>query len=135
MYLEAIRIIDAGDDFKQYVARVSMERSETVCHGDVFPHFEGRRYRSLGWMVLPADSEWKKNHLGIEVRVVEVGVVPIEPDGTSVIKMRISLIKEWIARPQEKYEARPPHTWKDDWPVKKKNREAAKKARKKKRKR
>jgi len=88
--VESIRIIDVGDDFKQYVARVSVERSETICHDDVLPHFEGRQYRALGWMVLPAGSEWGKNQLGREVRTVEVGVVPIEPDGSSFIRMRFS---------------------------------------------
>lgn len=92
MNVESIRIIDGGDDFKQIVARVSVDRTETIQNGDVFPHFEGHRYRSLGAMSLidGPDGEWKKDARGIEVRTVEVGVVEVEPDGTSFIKFRMS---------------------------------------------
>lgn len=87
--VESIRIIEGGDDFKQIVARVSVDRTETIAHGDVFPHFEGHRYRSLGTMQLIDGEDWKPNHLGTDVRFVDVGVVEVEPDGSSFIRMRL----------------------------------------------
>jgi hypothetical protein len=119
--VESIRIIEGGDDFKQIVARVSVDRTETIAHGDVFPHFEGHRYRSLGTMQLVDGEDWKPNHLGVDVRLVEVGVVEVEPDGTSFIRMRLP--KSFLG---------PPIGWQDEWPIKKKS---AAKAKKKKRKR
>lgn len=74
----------------QYIARVVVEREETIVHGDIFPHFEGKQYRSLGSMSLVDGKDWKSNGRGVEERIVEVGVVPIEPDGTSFIRMRFS---------------------------------------------
>jgi hypothetical protein len=50
-------------------------------------------------MVLPANEDWKMNGRGVEERVVEVGVVPIEPDGTSFVRMRFS---ESLLKPKKK---------------------------------
>lgn len=85
-YIKSIRLI--GTD--QHVARVSVERSEIIVHDDKLPHFEGKQYRALGWMNLIDGEDWKPNGRGVDERIVEVGVVPIEPDGTSFIQMRLS---------------------------------------------
>jgi hypothetical protein len=101
-YIESIRVIAGVESEKippQYVARVVVERHETIGHDDRLPHFEGKQYRSLGWMVLPANEDWKMNGRGVEERVVEVGVVPIEPDGTSFVRMRFS---ESLLKPKKK---------------------------------
>ena len=118
-YIESIRVIDGVESENippQYVARVVVERSEIVAHDDVLPHFEGRQYRSLGWAVLASDGEWKTNHLGREVRVVEAGVVPIEPDGTSFVKMRFSKsLVDPVALMDQAIDAIPPLRRLRDW--------------------
>jgi hypothetical protein len=61
----------------QIIARVRLDRTEIVRHGDVFPHFEGVRYRALGAMTLVdgPDGEWRMTeHVGVETRIVEVVV-------------------------------------------------------------
>jgi hypothetical protein len=104
--VESIRRIESfcelHDNFEQLVARVSVDRSETIQNGDVFPHFEGRQYRSLGTMSLVDGEDWKPNHHGVDVRIVEVVVVPIEPDGSSFIRMRIELDSERSKKKRKK---------------------------------
>lgn len=121
-YIESVRVFGEydGTGDVQHVARVVVERHETVSHGDKFPHFEGKQYRSLGTMALIDGEDWKPNQRGVDVRPVEVGVFPIEPDGSSFIKMRFS--SSLIGAPIG---------WQDDWPIKKKHAAAAAKARKK----
>jgi hypothetical protein len=91
-YIESVRVFreDDGTGYLQLVARVIVERHETIAHDDKFPHFEGKQYRSLGTMQLIDGEDWKPNQRGVDVRAVEVGVFPIEPDGTSFIKFRFS---------------------------------------------
>lgn len=91
-YVESIRVNGPVSEQTLYLARVRVERAETIACGDVFPHFEGHRYRSLGAMQLIDGEDWKPNHFGVDTRLVEVGVVEVEPDGTSFVRMRISLV-------------------------------------------
>ena len=104
--VEKLRVVDMRDDFVQMVATVSIERSETIHHGDVFPHFEGHQYRSLGTMRLIDGEKWKPNSRGVDILLVEVGVVPIEPDGSSFIRMRLpkSFLDAWVKATPDAFE-------------------------------
>lgn len=89
-YIEKIRFNGPVSEQNLYTAYVTVERHETISHGDVFPYFEGRRYRALGAMQLIDGENWMPNHRGVDVRIVAVGVVEVEPDGTSFVRMRLS---------------------------------------------
>lgn len=67
---------------EQLVARVELDRTEIVRHGDVFPHFAGRQYYALSGMRLidGSEGEWKSHGAGLEdTRIVEVVVRPVKP--------------------------------------------------------
>lgn len=76
-------VFTTGTNPEQLVARVRVDRTEVVRHGDVFPHFAGHQYYALGTMRLidgPA-GEWTAEHelpWPSDTRLVEVVVRPIE---------------------------------------------------------
>lgn len=77
-------VFSTGADPEQLVARVRIDRTEVVCHGDVFPHFAGNQYYALSTMRLinGPEGEWKVEHelpWPSDTRIVEVVVRPIEP--------------------------------------------------------
>lgn len=78
--IESIRV--TGQAPEQLVARVRLDRTELVMHGDVFPHFGGKQYLSLSTMRLidGPDGEWKKDEHGTDTRLVEAVVRPVDSE-------------------------------------------------------
>lgn len=62
---------------EQIVARVELDRSETVAPGDILPHYAGKKYRALSVMSLIDGKEgaWRRGEHGLDVRHVDVPVV------------------------------------------------------------
>jgi hypothetical protein len=79
MMIEAIHVIAES----QLVARVRVERSEIIRWNDLLPHFEGKRYRTLGNMCLIDGEDWQR--VGeTESRLIEIVVAEHDPWGGHV---------------------------------------------------
>ena len=79
--IESIRV--TGTNPEQLVARVRVDRTELIMHGDIFPHFGGKQFLALGTMRLidGPDGEWTSKHQlpwPSDTRLVEVVVRPID---------------------------------------------------------